>query len=169
MFGTLTDYRVYADGINIEGITGVKLPGRQLMTVSLKGAGIAGEVDMPLKGKFSSMECGFTLANPNFKSLLSRSGYINISYRGNLQRPNKLTGIMEDVGYKCDVKCLFKNKGEGKFEIGSTIDEEFTYEVIAMGEYENGIEKFYMDKFAGIYRENGIPMNTQERLNLGLA
>ena len=37
-----------------------------------------------------------------------------------------------------------------------------------MGEYENGIEKFYVDKLAGIYREMGVPMNLTERANLGL-
>lgn len=168
MHGTVTDYRVYVDGINIEGVTAVSLPNRENMTVSLKGAGIAGEVNMPLKGKFGSMECSITLANPNFNTLLTRAGYINLSFRTNLQKPDKITGIMMDVGLKVDCRCLFKNKSGGKLEIGSTIDEEYTFEIISMGEYENGIEKFYVDKLNGIYREMGVPMNLTERANLGL-
>ena len=52
----LINFRVYENGNDLIGIADVTLPKVDYMTETVKGAGIAGEIDSPVKGHYSSME-----------------------------------------------------------------------------------------------------------------
>ena len=53
----LNDFRVYEEGSdNCLGVAKVELPSESVMTQTVKGVGIAGEVEAPVIGHYSSME-----------------------------------------------------------------------------------------------------------------
>lgn len=58
----LINFRAYNDGNDLLGVTDVQLPSLDAMTETVKGAGIAGEVDSPVLGHFGSMETVLKLA-----------------------------------------------------------------------------------------------------------
>ena len=53
----LINFRVYLDGNNLIGVADVELPSIEAMTETVKGAGIAGEIDSPTLGHF---DIGYT-------------------------------------------------------------------------------------------------------------
>ncbi len=165
--GALTAFNVFADGIKITDVTDVKLPDREAMTVTLNGTGIAGEVNMPLKGKFASTECGFTVGTPVQNAFLTRPGYINLAYKGNMQKIEPLTGLAVDVAVKIEVRCIFKQKTGGNFKVGEGLGQEYTYEVVAWKEYNDNIMVFHVDKINNIYFELGTAGNIAEKINIG--
>lgn len=165
--GALTAFNVFADGIKITDVTDVKLPDREAMTVTLNGTGIAGEINMPLKGKFASAECGFTVGTPVQNAFLTRAGYINLSYKGNMQKIEPLTGMAVDVAVKIEARCIFKKKTGGNFKVGEGLGQEYTYEVVAWKEYNDNIMVFHVDKVNNIYFELGTTGNVAEKINIG--
>ena len=47
----LINFRVYQDGADLLGVADVSLPSLEAMTETVKGAGVAGEVDSPVLGQ----------------------------------------------------------------------------------------------------------------------
>lgn len=61
----LNDFRVYEEGSdNCLGVAKVELPSESVMTQTVKGVGIAGEVEAPVIGHYSSMETKLTWNTP---------------------------------------------------------------------------------------------------------
>lgn len=53
----LVNFRVYdGDSNDMIGVADVELPKLEAMTETLKGAGVSGEIDMPVLGHYASME-----------------------------------------------------------------------------------------------------------------
>lgn len=165
--GTLTAFNVFADGIKINDVVDVKLPDRQAMTVTLNGTGVAGEVVVPLRGKYSSTELSLTIGSSVANALLTRAGYINIMIKGNLQKTETITGLAIDVGTSHFIKCMFKSRTGGNYKIGEAINQEYTFEVISWEEKHNGIPVFLIDKLNNIYMEAGTTGNLIEKINIG--
>ena len=66
----LINFRVYENGNDLVGVADVELPSLETMTETVKGAGVAGEVDSPVMGHFGSMELTLnwrTLEKTNIK------------------------------------------------------------------------------------------------------
>ena len=51
----LINYKVYLDRSDMVGLADVELPNFEAMTETIKGAGIAGEIDSPTLGHYGSM------------------------------------------------------------------------------------------------------------------
>ena len=61
----LNDFRVYEEGSdNCLGVAKVELPSESVMTQTVKGVGIAGDVEAPVIGHYSSMETKRTWNTP---------------------------------------------------------------------------------------------------------
>ncbi len=165
--GTLTAYNVFSDGVKINDVVDVKLPDRQAMTVTLSGTGVAGEVQVPLRGKYQSSECSITVGAHVDNAMLTRPGYINLLFKGSLQKIEPITGLAIDIPVSHYVKVMFKNKSGGNLKIGEAMNQEYTFEVIAWEEKHGGIVVFYIDKLNNIYLEAGTPGNIAEKINIG--
>ena len=79
----LINFRAYNDGNDLLGVTDVQLPSLDAMTETVKGAGIAGEVDSPVLGHFGSMETVLnwrTISKPGM-NLASQKG-VSLDLRG---------------------------------------------------------------------------------------
>ena len=55
----LINFRVYNEGNDQLGVADVTLPNFESMTETIKGAGLAGEIDSPVLGHYGSMEAEF--------------------------------------------------------------------------------------------------------------
>lgn len=165
--GTLTAYNVFADGIKINDVVDVKLPDRQAMTVTLSGTGVAGEVTVPLRGKYQSSECSITVGAHVERAYLTRPGYINLLFKGNIQKIEPISGLAIDVPVSHYVKAMFKNKTGGNLKVGEAMNQEYTFEVIAWEEKHAGVPVFYIDKLNNIYTEAGTAGNLIEKINIG--
>lgn len=55
----LINFRVYNESEDLLGLADVTLPSFESMTETIKGAGLAGEIDSPVLGHYGSMEVEF--------------------------------------------------------------------------------------------------------------
>lgn len=101
----LINFRAYNDGNDLLGVTDVQLPSLDAMTETVKGAGIAGELDSPVLGHFGSMETVLnwrTISKPGM-NLASQKG-VSLDLRGAQQfyDPEKSEYVVKAV--KCVIR-----------------------------------------------------------------
>ena len=71
----VTDAKVYEEGAdNMIGVANIDMPEFSNMTTSIKGVGLAGEIDAPVKGHFQSLEMKINWRTPHTTALLMSGG-----------------------------------------------------------------------------------------------
>ena len=125
----LINFRAYNDGNDLLGVTDVQLPSLDAMTETVKGAGIAGEVDSPVLGHFGSMETVLnwrTISKPGM-NLASQKG-VSLDLRGAQQfyDPEKSEYVVKAV--KCVIRGVPKKTELGKLDVGTTTGSSNTIE-----------------------------------------
>ena len=130
----LTNFRVYAeeDQAKLIGTADVTLPSIEFQTDSLKGAGIGGEIDVPIIGHTSSMTLTLNwLGTVRNMFLLAKPEMHLLTLRGNLQLydydAKKRKPINKQV--KVTVRGVPKKIELGKFEVAAGQDASTELEV----------------------------------------
>lgn len=167
--GVLNNAKVYREGLDQVGVANLELPNFESLTENLGGLGIAGEIEMPVKGHFKSMAVKLTwnTVNDNAIDLLEPKAH-HLDIRGSLQEYDPGTGEFVDKPVKVVVRSIPKTNGIGKWEPGKKMDPETTLEVAYIKLWIGGQERVELDKFNFIYRVNGRDMLSGVRANLGL-
>ncbi len=144
----LTSFRVYRDGDDLIGIADVTLPSLEAMTETVKGAGIAGEIDSPVMGHFGSMELVLnwrTLEESNV-NLASPTG-VALDLRGAQQVYDSSAATFVIRPIKCVVRGVPKKTDLGKLDIGATTDTSNTIEVNYLKITIDGEDLVEIDKY----------------------
>ncbi len=165
----LTNARVYRDGGVQLGIAKVELPSIEFMTESIAGLGIAGEIDTPVQGHFSSMQIKFTwntTTSDAIKLIEMQAHHLDI--RGNIQSYDAGTGKYHDEAIKVLVRASPKSVGIGAFEPAKKMDAETELEVSYLKINQAGKELVEIDKFNMIFRVLGVDKMAAIRSNLGM-
>lgn len=155
---TLVDFRVYQDGSkDLLGIADVTLPDLEPMNTSIKGAGILGEVSVPVIGNFGAlgMTVNFRTINSDLLSVFGRSGPHNLDLRGAIQVQNASNGSRRIMAVRLSVTGTVKKTGLGKFSKGEGNDSSVELEITRIVITIDGVEKFLLDKFNNQYRVAG--------------
>lgn len=165
----LINFRVYMDGDDLVGISDVTLPKLEAITETVKGAGIAGEIDSPTMGHFGSMELELnwrTLLKTNVA--LAKPTGVDLDLRGAIQVNDSGTGTLKSVPAKVVVRGLPKSTDLGKLEMGSTTDTKNTIEVTYIKITIDGSEVLELDKYNYICNIDGTDYLSGVRDALGL-
>ncbi len=166
----LINFRVYLDGSDMIGVADVTLPKLEAMTETVKGAGIAGEVDSPTLGHLGSMETVLnwrTLEKSNL-SLAAPTG-VHLDLRGAQQIYDSASGKYLVRAVKVVVVGIAKSTELGKMEVGSTTDTSNTIETTYMKISVDGEDIAEIDKYNYIYSVNGTDFLADVRKAIGLA
>lgn len=132
----------------------ISLPSIEMLTDSIKGAGIMGEVDFPTMFQTSSMstEINIRVSNEDM-GMLVKANDIEVRWVTDVFDTNDIkVGIN---AHKAFMKCINKKFEEGKISMGEAQDGSLEYEVFAYKRIINGKEILNIDKFNGIYAING--------------
>lgn len=165
----LTDFRVYLDDSLLVGNADVTLPELAAMSETVKVAGIAGEIEMPVLGQFQSMTCSINWTTIADKSIELASPVSKmITCRGSQQTYNPNTGRTESEQITVVMKLLPKNNALGKLEKATTTDTSNEFEVLMVKVLVDGVEKVLVDKLNYIYRVDGVDYLSAVRTNLGI-
>lgn len=141
----------------INDTSSLQLPSIEILTDTLKGAGILGEVDMPTPGQIGPMPFTMSIRAANEDmGYLMRPGVIDLEVRWVADRFNPGTGENEQIANKAFLKVLLKKADEGKVEENAAADGSFEYETIAYQRIMNGKEILHIHKFNGTYVVNGV-------------
>lgn len=165
----LINYRVYLEGNNLAGVATADLPDIEAMTDTVSGAGIAGEVDSPILGHFSSMGLTLTfrtITDDGIKLAGQKSHAIEL--RGSQQVYDAGNGSYETIPVRISVRGIPKRNGLGSLEVGSTTDSEVELELTYMKIFINNVERLEIDKYNFKYVVDGEDYLASVRDDLGL-
>lgn len=166
----LSAFRVYVNGDDQVGIADVQLPVLQAMSESVKGAGIAGEVDAPVSGHFGSMEVSFNWRTLDKSAVeLMAPGVLHMDLRGEQEIYNSTDRIIEKQAVKVVLACRPKEFDPGKFDTGAQTGSSSKFEVLYEKITVGGVDVLEYDKYGYIYTVNGTDYMAQTRDNLGLS
>ena len=134
--------------------TSVQLPSIELLTDTIKGSGILGEIDFPTFLQPGSMSLSISMRVTGEElARLCTAKDIEVRWVTDLFDTNEIkTGVNY---HKAFVKCVPKKLDEGKLEPASATDGSFEYEVFAYKRVTNGKEILNIDKFNNIFAVNG--------------
>lgn len=165
----LINYRVYLNGNDMIGTSDVTLPKLDAMTETVKGAGIAGEVESPVLGHFSSMELELnwrTLEKSNV--LLASPKGVHLDLRGAQQVYDSGSGSFVARAVKVVVRGVPKSTELGKLDVGATTDTKNTIEVNYIKITIDGSTVLEIDKYNYICIIDGTDYLADVRTALGL-
>jgi P2 family phage contractile tail tube protein len=165
----LINFRVYLDGVDMVGIADAQLPSLEAMTETVKGAGIAGEVDSPVLGHFGSMALTLNWRTITGNAIeLAKQKAHNLELRGAQQEYDAGNGTYKTVPVKVTCRAVPKKFDLGKLDVGASTESQSEFEVSYIKLFVDGEEKVELDKFNYIYKVNGEDILAEVRQALGL-
>ena len=163
------NYEVFVDGNRYLGTASVDLPELNYMTSEIKGAGIAGQIDMPTLGHVENLECTLHWRSIFEKpvDLVTRDA-IQLSLRGAMQMYDAGTGVRRALPVRCECRALLAGTTLGKLEPSEQTDTESKLVLDYVKIIIDGVEKFEHDTFNFIHKINGVDILADVRKALGL-
>lgn len=152
------------------GVADVTLPTLSFMSDSLQGAGIAGEVDIPAAGLFSSLTTTInwtSLVQDNIRFAAPQTYHFN--FRGSLQLYDHAIGELRPQQISIVMRANPKSLNLGTFGTAAKMGTSAEFELIYLGIRIEGREHIEIDKFAYICRIDGTDFLQKVRRDIGLA
>lgn len=165
----LINYRVYLDGADMVGVADVQLPDLEPMKETVKGAGIAGEVESPVMGHYGSMTLGVNWRTAEKAAMkLSAPKVHALDIRGSQQVYDSASGTYKTVPVRVVTRAMPKKTGIGKFEPGAATDTANEFEVFYIKVFVGGEMIIEIDKYNYICFIDGVDYLADVRADLGL-
>lgn len=165
----LVGFRVYNDNNDLLGIATVTLPTIEAMTDTVSGAGIAGEVESPVLGHYSSITISFNWRTIEKSAMsLASPGAHSVEVRGSQQIYDASEGTYSTKPVRMTLRIATKSTNLGSFETGSTTDTEQEFEVMYLKLYVDGKAAIEIDKFNYVAKFGDTDILSSVRGDLGL-
>lgn len=166
----LINFRCYRNGNDLLGVATVTLPQFQAMTDTVSGAGIAGEVETPVLGHYSSITAtvSFRTISTDVATLASQMAH-PLDFRGSQQIYDASSGNFVTQAIKLSIRGVPKNVNLGNFEVGATTGTEVEMECIYVKLDVGGKTMVEIDKYNSIARFGDTDALESLRKDLGLA
>ncbi len=167
----LQNYEIYDETDGSERLLGtsdVELPELEFLSADLKGAGIAGEVSVPVVGHTNNLTVTFNwrTIQKNFTKLSAPGSHI-VTCRGALQNYDAATGLMQVSAVKVTMRSLPSKASIGKLEPGEVTESGNELSINYLKMTVDGEELLEIDKLNYVYRVNGVDYLADTRDALG--
>lgn len=165
----LINFRVYENGDDLIGVADVNLPKINPMTETVKGAGIAGEIDSPVKGHYSSMEVELnwrTVAKENIYLTSPEGKHLDI--RGAMQIYDSGSSTYKVCPVKVVLRAVPKANDLGKLDVGAKTGSNNKLEVNYIKVDVDGKTLREIDKYNFIDKVGDVDYLADVREALGL-
>lgn len=165
------NFRVYdSESKVLLGIAEVNMAEIAAMSETISGAGIAGEIDMPVIGHIQSMGITF-----NWRTLTKEATQLNapkahkLDLRASVQDYDPGTGTKGTHAIKHSVIAIPKNLALGNLNVGTSADSSSEFELPYIKTLIDNEEVLEIDKMNYIYRVHGIDYLESVRRDLGMS
>lgn len=151
------DFNMYNTGNKMVGVTGeVAIPDFEAMTETISGAGILGEIETTIAGRYGSMEMEipFRVINEDFFKLINPTDPVALTLRGAIQYNVKATGATDYMGMRVVVRGRCKKIAIGTVKQGGPMDSAVTLELTYILIETDGKKKVELDKVNGVFKVN---------------
>jgi len=156
---SLQGFSMYMDSLKEVGIVDVELPNIQFMTDTLSGAGIAGEIEVPVPGLTQSMTLKIKkrAVNEQFTTLLAPRNHF-LTFRGNMSMadPEHPLKVVQKRKIRVVANVTPKSMNLGKAEVAKSMDTESEFEVSSLIVFVDEVPNLHIDKFNNKFVVDGI-------------
>ncbi len=166
----LVQFYVFDDDEIMIGVADLTLPDIDYMSESVKGAGIGGEIDLPVIGCTKSMTTTIT-----WRSLVSETakfiepkGHM-FSARGSVQEFDAEKGDYRQIPLKVTMTVLPKKLSMGKMDPGTSLGSSSEFEVLYLKLEIDGEIMYEIDKSNSKHLINGVDYLAAVRRTAGLS
>lgn len=165
----LVNFRAYNSSNLIIGTTDLTLPKIEYMTETVKGSGIAGEVDLPTLGHTGSITVtiNWRAATEQAAELAEQKTH-EMDFRGSVQYYDSASDEYKTIPARVSLRTTPKSFEIGKFEPSATMDQTEEYEVVYLKYTLNGVDKIEIDKFNFVCKINGKDYLEGVRADIGM-
>ena len=153
----LIDFAIFSSGRELYGYADVTLPDIEFISDTIKGAGIAGEVDLGVLGqtKAMNMSIKWNTIDKDVTDLASQKVH-DIEIRGAQQLYDSAKGELVPEAVSVYAKVMPKKIGLGKFEQASKTDTSTEFEIVYFKITVGGKTRTEIDKFNYVCVINGV-------------
>ena len=154
----INDFNMYNDGNKMVGVSGeISMAEFENMTETVSGAGILGEYEVPVAGRYGSteQEIPFRVVDEDYFSLISPDDPVALTLRGAIQQTEKSTNAVNYVGMRVVFRGRCKKISIGTVKQGGPMDGSITIEVTYVLIELDGKKRFELDKVNGVCKVNG--------------
>ena len=151
-------FNMYKSGKKLIGVTGeVKLPEITQITSQLEGAGVGGNIDIPVIGLLEEMEAEipFLSINKDTFSMMDPTEPVDLMLCGSIQASDTGTGaigyVQMSVYFRGTAKKFVPGNVKAGSQMGSSVTVGLSYYKIVL----DGKTMLEVDKFNGVYCVNG--------------
>lgn len=165
----LINYEVFKEGERKLGTADVSLPDIEYKSDTMKGAGIAGEVEMPTMGQTGPMPVtiNWRTLNEDVTDLLGFKAH-SLDFRGAQQHYNAGTSEFTVQAVRVTVRAFPKKMAAGKFEGSNKTDSSNEMECVYLKIEIDGVKKIEIDKLNYVHYVNGVDYLEAVRTALGI-
>jgi P2 family phage contractile tail tube protein len=152
----------------LTGTVSLELPATELATETYKGAGVSGEINVPVPGVMSAQTATLSFSHiygDNVKYMKLGSTQ-TLDLRSEVIRQNAETLIQERVPYRWVLKGPLSSAKAGKIESGAAGDASVEMQVYYMHNWIDGEEKLEWDVFKYVYKVDGEDLMAETRKNI---
>ena len=167
--GLTDEFNVYLNGGEPLGTATVELPEFEYLTETLTGAGLGGELEVPVVGLFKSMTAKLTFnkRTSNFIKLMAPTGHqldLRLSTQGFNPSDSKFTHTAERIV----LRTIPKKGTIGKLEVGKPQGNEIEFGVTYVKLVIDGKDSIEYDKLNYKYVVDGTDYMAEIRKNIGM-
>ncbi|WP_265822508.1 phage major tail tube protein [Geovibrio ferrireducens] len=160
--------KVWKDGKE-HAVADVTLPSLEAMSDTIKGGGIAGEMDVPVIGQFGEIEMECTWRSTTKEAYdLMKPGPHELEVRGALQELDKNSGKWKVIAVRVFVRATPKKLEGGKLETAASMDIPQAFSLSYMKTELDGEEMVELDKLNYIYKVRGEDVLADVRKAMGM-
>ena len=165
--GTI-DFAVYEEGDEFVGMASVKLPDKNQKSVTMAGAGIGGDVEVPIPGQYDALtlEMVFPVYSKRVARLREPRRH-TIELRIAQQNEDRVQGRLVQEGAKHVFVVVPKSKSGGTIAPASKSDTTLAFSVRYWATYINGEKVDELDQLNYIDIINGVDYGAPVRRALG--
>ena len=166
--GTI-DFKVYEDGNAFIGVASTVLPNKTQKTLKVNGAGLGGDIDVPISGQYEAMEMtlNFRAYNESVAKLREPRRH-TIDLRLAEQYEDPVTGTMKVVKIKHIMVVVPKSSSGGTVAPASGNETNVVVSVRYWATFVDGVMTEEFDPVNGKNMINGIDFGAPIRTALGM-
>ena len=165
--GTI-DFAVYEDSDEFVGMASVTLPDKNQKVITVNGAGVGGDVEVPINGHYDAMV--LTMAFKNYSPRVARlreHRRHNIELRVAQQNEDPVSGQLVTDAVKHVMVIVPKSASGGTVAPAAPGDMNIVSSVRYWATFVNGVKLDEIDQFNRVDIVNGIDYNAPVRRALG--
>lgn len=165
---SVINFAVYEDANEYDGMANVTLPDLSSITATINGAGISGNVEVPIIGQYEAMTLGLSFRTPTLQAMrLTEPRRHQIDLRAAIQDEDPVAGQVITRAIKHVFVVIPKSLVGGTVAPASPTDSSGEYAVRYWAQYIDGKKVLEIDPLNNICLINGVDYLADSRKALG--